>query len=404
MLKAISDSKQPVSLHPQVEFYLRYTVFLAVTGHIDAAEAEYERAAKIAQEVFASKASSAWGKNVERIELWSRAALAHSAKAAINQAKGDRAGMSLSLGVAFRLRSRIADAACRLAAEGSPDSADAKVKDDDPFVVKAGAEELSKDAVQQQGTTQATLFKKHLYGLQWTAAEVSMIPTVRTRLTAQSLLDAMLHYTAELLHRGSVKDGEYVLKVAADLSTIVKAPVMASRIQARMAEIKCRMKQYETSLQTINEAESGLVDMADDRALGPSGVELVRIKGDVYAKQDMTAEAGEMFEQAMSSVQGLEAVFNTNEALMPSPKKLRASINSVLSTMASSRSTPSRKKALTTVAAHVQSNEVVLPDAVKHVLRQQAWLLREAGFPEDSEEVLAQIKAFYPGEQSEVSR
>lgn len=215
----------------------------------------------------------------------------------------------------------------------------------------------------------------------------------------------MFVYTTALVNRGSVKEGEHILKIASELSVVVKSPIMSSRIEARIAEVECRLRQYDKSLKSLGDAEQHLIDSAQEEAKGPDGIEIVRIKGDLFAKQEMAAEAGEMFDIAMSNVQGLELVFNANEALIPSPRKLRASINSALSSMANSRSTPSRKKAGKAREADAEGDgqEVVLPDSIKHVLRQQAWLLREAGFPEDSEEVLAQIKAFCASGTSEVS-
>ena len=119
---------------------------------------------------------------------------------------------------------------------------------------------------------------------------------------------------------------------------------------------------------------------------GPDGVEINRIKGDLYARQDMIAEAGEMFDNATQAVQGFDAVFNATEALVASPRKMRASLSALANGLGKSKGKDGGP-----------GGEVVLPLSLARVLRQQAWLLREAGFEEDSEQVLDQIKTMTAG-------
>jgi hypothetical protein len=47
-------------------------------------------------------------------------------------------------------------------------------------------------------------------------------------------------------------------------------------------------------------------------------IDIKRIQGDVYSKQEMAEEAGAMFDGACQEVTGLEAVFTTIEAILPS--------------------------------------------------------------------------------------
>lgn len=163
-----------------MELRLRYAAFLAMTNQVDDAEAEIVRVENMAKDTIAPKATTAWTKAVERIELLTRTSLANLAFAAIHMARGNPGDMLLRLGTSFRLQSRVADVACKVAAEGPAvvvEEEDKAKTEQDPFVVTTGttgAEEPSKDAVQQQGAAQPEFFRlKHLYGLQWSAAEVS---------------------------------------------------------------------------------------------------------------------------------------------------------------------------------------------------------------------------------------
>jgi separase len=200
------------------------------------------------------------------------------------------------------------------------------------------------------------------------------------------LIDAGLAHVSLLANRGSVKEVEYYLRISKEVATIVRAPIMLSRVGAQMAELQSRLNKFEASLSKLAAAEA---DVGAAEMSGPDGVEINRIKGDLYARQEMLAEAGEMFDNATRAVQGLDAVFNASEALIPSPRKLRASL-----------------LALTAVKGKRKDGEglgeMVLPLSLARVLRQQAWLLREAGFEDDSEQILEQIKALTAGE-SDVS-
>lgn len=49
---------------------------------------------------------------------------------------------------------------------------------------------------------------------------------------------------------------------------------------------------------------------------GPDGIEMKRIQGDVFAKQEMIQEAGEVLETADRELLGLDEVFVTQEALV----------------------------------------------------------------------------------------
>ena len=156
---------------------------------------------------------------------------------------------------------------------------------------------------------------------------------------------------------------------------------MMSRIGAQLAELQSRLNNFEASLTKLIAAEA---DVGAAEMSGPDGVEINRIKGDLYARQEMIEEAGEMFDNATRAVQGLDAVFNAGEALVPSPRKLRASLSALTAVKGKGKEGGGLK-------------DIVLPLSLARVLRQQAWLMREAGFEEDSEQILEQIKALSAG-------
>jgi len=229
---------------------------------------------------------------------------------------------------------------------------------------------------------------KHLDGLQWFSAEVSKQNPAdhHAGVDIQNLLDATLAYTSLLANRGSVKEVDYYLRVSTEVASIVRSPIILSRVGAQSAELQARLNQFEASLTKLSaaEAEAGTADMS-----GPDGVEINRIKGDLYARQEMIEEAGEMFDNATRAVQGLDAIFNASEALVPSPRKLRASLSAL--TAANGNAGKGKGKEVEA------GGEMVLPLSLARVLRQQAWLMREAGFEEDSEQILEQIKALTAG-------
>lgn len=243
--------------------------------------------------------------------------------------------------------------------------------------------------------------------------------------------------------RGSVREAEYFLKTAREVATVVRSEGLIARVHTRIAELYARQRRFDDSIQRLDHAskilrlpipaqskseeseevhssqgsvtdpasEQGVIESSKaetpatsagseqppkDVAPGPDQFEITRIRGDVFAKTEMVAEAGEMFDAAQLSVQTLEKIFNENEALIPSPRKLRASINAMTASVSRAaravKGDKSKTDAQPSTVATDGDMEVVLLEQLKKVWRQQAWLLRESGFPEDSEDILQQIK------------
>ncbi len=51
---------------------------------------------------------------------------------------------------------------------------------------------------------------------------------------------------------------------------------------------------------------------------GPDVIDLQRIRGDIFARQEFAEEAGEIFGNASKDIGGLDAAFKAVESLMPS--------------------------------------------------------------------------------------
>ena len=102
---------------------------------------------------------------------------------------------------------------------------------------------------------------------------------------------------------------------------------------------------------------------------GTDVIDLARIRGDILSRRHLEDEASEVFSSASRDIQDLEQTFIAIDALTPSPKK-----------------TSVKTKTGSTI-----SKELLLPMTMAHILRQQAWLLRESGTGDVCEQTLHQI-------------
>lgn len=168
-----------ISIHARVSLHLRHSAFLAMTNGTDlvAAEEAFAKAEQSELDFEAMTTGSPIARSIDRIEKLERAALARIAAAAIDAQRANVSAATSKLSTAFKLYSRIADVACRIAPQ-PPNLEQVEIDISDPFViVKApagtGATEPSKDAVLPQMTHSSIFTKKQLSGVQWSAAEVS---------------------------------------------------------------------------------------------------------------------------------------------------------------------------------------------------------------------------------------
>nr|XP_031857742.1 uncharacterized protein CI109_006837 [Kwoniella shandongensis]KAA5524814.1 hypothetical protein CI109_006837 [Kwoniella shandongensis] len=374
--KCVAESKVLVSLGTRVELLLRWSTYLAGTGNIVKAQEVFDEADSLNQDIQAVKTGSMLIRVVDRCGVLERAALARTAIAAIHDAQDNAAATIMQLSAAFRLWSRASDTICRIASQLPSNEASTFTSDttsnDDPFSVPSaksksaptgkGADEPSKDETVTPPSQLSQFSGKHLSSLQWHVA--------------QGLLDAILDLASAFANRGSVKDCEYFLKLAGSVCIAVKSGGMDARVGAREAEILFRLRKYEEVEERLQKAAEHL-SLAD----GPDAIDLRRIQGDLLSRQEMIEEAHQIFESTSNDIKGLDEVFVAAEAMLPTPKK-----NALLAASTSSI------RAGATPRKSVGGKEPLLPVALAHILRQHAWLLREAGGREESEALLAQIK------------
>ncbi|OCF72123.1 hypothetical protein I204_07388 [Kwoniella mangroviensis CBS 8886] len=357
--KVIEHSKILVSLKVRVELGLRFACYLAFKGEVTRAQEVYAEAAALELErVELDKNASFSRRVIDRCEQLERAAWARRAVAAIYAAQDNAAAAIMHLSASFRIFSRAADAICRITSS-SPASPKSTTDTDDPFGVPLppsakpkidGADEPSKDS-QIAPPSQTTHFTgKHLHSFQWHIAS--------------SLLSTTLDLSNAFAYRGTVRDCEYFLRIAGGVAGAVKSDVILARVGAKEAELNFRMKKWEVVGEKLEGAASAL-----NAIEGPDMIDLNVLKGDLYSRTEMIEEAEQVFQSTSKEIEGLDRVFVANEAVLPT---VRASLTAGRPTQ--------------------QGKEPLLPSALSHVLRQYAWLLKEAGSKEECEELLSQIK------------
>ncbi|WRT66903.1 uncharacterized protein IL334_003868 [Kwoniella shivajii] len=369
--KVMDNSNALVSTSVKVELGLRYASYLAFKGDFMKAQEVYSEAAIMESETEASKIVSSMAKAVERCEKLERTAWARRAAASIYAAQGNAAAAITHLSASFRLFIRAADAICRLAPNQASAEPSNPISEDDPFSapppqakksVADAADEPSKDS-KIAVPSQTTHFSgKHLHALQWRIAS--------------SLLTTTFDVANALAYRGTVRDTQYFLNIAGNIAESVKSDVIKARVGAKEAELFFRMRKWDEMGEKLELAAASLNTIE-----GPDMIDLNVLKGDLYSRTEMVEEAEVVFQTTSKEIEGLDRVFVANEAVLPTPKKnvlLTASTSSVRASLTNSKIP--------------QGREPILPTTLAHVLRQHAWLLKEAGSKEECEELLLQIK------------
>ncbi|OXH40985.1 separase [Cryptococcus neoformans] len=367
--RTVLESKVLVDSGAKVELLLRWSCYLAGTGDIVNAREAYIEAQELNNDLEATKSKShlLHVQVMNRCDTLERAAWSRTAFGAINAAQDNATGTIIHLSAAFRLWTRASDAICRIA-EKQPSSNASALDAEDPFLVipnpkqPKGADEPAKDESGPTAPQAAHFSGKHLHNLQWHVAH--------------GLLDVTFDLASAYAARGSVRDAEYFLKVAGLVSETIKSGGIGARAGAREAELLFRLRKLE-EVATKLENAAGLLCAEE----GPEVVDLMRVQGDLYTGQGMIEEAGQMFQNTSSEIAGLDSVFAAAEALLPTPKKS----SGLISSNTSGRSAQILRKS-------TSSKEPLLPATLAHVMRQHAWLLREAGSKEECAQLLSKLK------------
>lgn len=252
--------------------------------------------------------------------------------------QGDVASSLHCLTIAYRQWCRGAHGIAHLAAE-TPGAAEVQELEAIEEEMDEHEKAKTKAAGESKVTRNFCFTGKYLTALQWHYAE--------------HLVDATFDLTMALARRGSVKECEYYLLQARGMVPAIRSGSLSARVSAHSAELESRRLHFDNAAQQIESGAEFAID-------GPDAVELMRVQGELLSKQRENADADEMFIRAVNDIVGLEGQFTTAES-WPSPVK-------------EARSEP------------------LFPNALGHLLRQRAWLLKEAGCDDEYSEVLEQLQ------------
>lgn len=334
-----------------LEVYLRFAHYLAMSGQVSEARDTYANAQDLFPSIPEPTNTGTFSKRwIELCAVSERVALAHGTLAAIRMAEvsagymvqanvqGDVASALNSLTVAYRQWCRGAHGIAHLAAE-APDAADMQELE----AVEEEMDEHEKAKAKAEGAAKVArnfcFTGKYLTALQWHYAE--------------HLVDATFDLTMALARRGSVKECEYYLLQARGMVPAIRSSSLSARVSAHSAELESRRLHFDTAAEQITSGAEFAIE-------GPDAVELMRVQGELLSRQHENAEADEMFIRAVNDIVGLDGQFTTAES-WPSPVK-EAGV------------------------------EPLFPNALGHLLRQRAWLLKEAGCSDEYSEVLGQLQ------------
>lgn len=128
----------------------------------------------------------------------------------------------------------------------------------------------------------------------------------------QALFEATFDVSLALARQGSVKECEYYLLQARNMVASVRSSTLDARTASRTAEFETRRLRFDKTVEQIDHASSVLtVD-------GPDVVDIQRIKGELYLRQQEAPAADEQFANAVERLVGLDKVFMSAESRMPS--------------------------------------------------------------------------------------
>lgn len=173
------------------------------------------------------------------------------------------------------------------------------------------------------------------------------------------MFEATLDLVAALAQRGTVRESEYYLAQAKGMVPAIRSTALDARVSAQTATLEARKAKFESSADNLRHA-SEVLAVSD----GPDAIELKRLRGELYSRQQAAPEAEEFFHKAIEALINLDEEFKTADAHTISPKKEIKS----------------------------PAKEPLLPHALGHILRQRAWILHEAGDMGEYKNVMQQLE------------
>ncbi|KZT53093.1 hypothetical protein CALCODRAFT_557695 [Calocera cornea HHB12733] len=337
----------PVSEAGKIFYLLRYAGSLASHGNLEKSTTLYGEALELALGLDPEEPQTTAGRIKERTLLIERAALAASVYASI---KGEEDDLPAALNAheqSLRLWNRAMENVMRLnpaPPQPSSEDSDNPFVEDDTTVKRSSAKHAKRSCVA-------------LDGMQWRVAE--------------GLFQTLLLLAKASCQSGSPRAGLLYYQRAVEVAESLRAPLPLGTALALQEELK--VMSDDTS------AEDGLSRAAELlgnlRSVGL--IEVLRIQGDHYVKQEDKDEARKLYAAADGVFDDLETAYSQATSMQQTPLKL------------------SRRRAEEKPAPDA-ALDALLPVLQAALLRQQVWLLKEPSDSREFEELLTRLLSLPP--------
>ncbi|KAM6503193.1 cysteine peptidase C50 [Amanita muscaria] len=315
-------------------FLLRYAEAFAVLEDVHQSSSIYCEALVSSQRCVVEEKNMPTLQKIQlRVKRLERAAMAAHVFALIQHSRNDIISAIDGMLRSLRLWNRAADALSRLSPSPSPKEPEGEK---DVFEVT-----LQEPLPITEPTSQPQPQKKHpkssLDSLEWRISE--------------GLLSTLFSLSQIYFFRGSAKEAEYFAQQAHDLSHSLNAPALESRALAKKGEILLQLGKLEGAHDCLAKASEILANIP-----GIDSADVFRLRGDHSQRAAKHEDAQQMYVETTTMLEELDNAFKLFDGLALGPRK-------------SAGLTPSDKPL----------KEMVVPELLASVLRQQIWLLRNEG-------------------------
>ncbi|CAA7261156.1 unnamed protein product [Cyclocybe aegerita] len=326
-----------------VRFLLRFAESLALVDDVPKSLAVYLEALNMATQVdLEQKGQSTQQRIYARTKVLEMAAMASHVFALVQYAKGDVCASLQGLLQSLRLWNRAIDTMTRLK------PATANSSESDPFEMSSlkdslpnGASSSSSQESPISTATKSTAVRAPMDDLEWRISE--------------GLLSTMFSLTQAYFYRGSPREAEYFAKQAANLAGQLNTPAMVSRALARQGELQLHMGNLEDARVNLTKATELLCDMP---GIDTADIRRLKVEYNIRTatEEDEDEDPQQLFNETVQMLEELDVVFRQfdNTAFGP-------------------------RRSLGTSPRHVgpAPTDVLVPELLASILRQQLWLLRD---------------------------
>ncbi|PFH48873.1 hypothetical protein AMATHDRAFT_148907 [Amanita thiersii Skay4041] len=314
-------------------FFLRYAEALAVLEDVPQSANVYCEAVVCAQRCVLEDKNMPTLRRIQlRVQRLERAAMAAHVFALIQYAQNEIVTALDAMLQSLRLWNRAVDCLARL--NPSPTSKETD-SDTNVFEVTALKEALPTTEPSQTGSKKS--HRPSLGCFEWRVTE--------------GLLSILFSLSQAYLLRGSAREAEYFAQQAHDLAVSLNAPALITRSLAKKGEILLQLCKLEDAYQCLTDAGDILANNP-----GIDSADVCRLRGDHSQLTANHKDAHQMYVQTTAMLEELDCAFQQFDGLALGPRK-------------SAGMAPTDK----------QAKEVIVPEFLASVLRQQIWLLRDEG-------------------------